>query len=655
MQSREEKAMSRGPVRRAQLIAPFGVGAITVAPDGTAILGAGLDHWYEREGEGRTDTVDVEEFEIEEWRLQAALRVTHFRLPPDYRVITYGEAGVKNLRLTVPFLRFPTWNFCPRCKRLVHLPLSFKGRQRCEYCEVELFGTRKKAPFVAQVPFIAICEYGHLQDFPWCEWVHRELHPSCSKPMKLRATGGASLAAQSVECECGKKRNLARITEASPLGAPEGPTTFLSSNLTPDDTEYLCRGVKPWHGSEEPTSCGRPLRGSLRAASNVYYALQRSSIYLPRATGEIREKLMEIMTNPPLSTVVHTLHDLGQEPTVDMLRQGRHGNLLGPYPDDEVSRAVDALHVPGEQDLPPEDEDDLGPDETEFRRPEFEVLRSLQDAEELRTTAFSLGDYSPPIAELFGRIVLVEQLRETRALWGFNRIFPESEDGLRDRRAMMWRSAPDWRHSWLPAYVVHGEGIFLELNDQALQAWEQHPWVQGRIDRLAYLYERARHARRLRHRVLSPRFVLVHTLAHVIINQLTYECGYSSAALRERLYVSTGTRPMAAALIYTAAGDSEGTMGGLVRMAKPGYLEPTLLAAIESARWCSADPVCMEIGEAGQGPDSCNLAACHNCALIPETACEEFNRFLDRALLVGPHPEPSVGFFKPEPEAARTF
>jgi hypothetical protein len=141
--------------------------------------------------------------------------------------------------------------------------------------------------------------------------------------------------------------------------------------------------------------------------------------------------------------------------------------------------------------------------------------------------------------------------------------------------------------------------------------------------------------------------VLLHTLAHVLIARLTFECGYSAASLRERLYVSEEEPRMAAVLIYTAAGDSDGTMGGLVRMGKPGLLEPVLRRALADAAWCAADPVCLEIGDrGGQGPDSCNLAACHNCALVPETACEEFNRFLDRGLLVGTVSSPSLGFFQ---------
>ena len=103
---------------------------------------------------------------------------------------------------------------------------------------------------------------------------------------------------------------------------------------------------------------------------------------------------------------------------------------------------------------------------------------------------------------------------------------------------------------------------------------------------------------------------------------------------------------MSGLLVYTAAGDAEGTLGGLVRMGEPGRLEAVIMRALEAATWCSADPVCMEMGaRSGQGPDSCNLAACHNCTLVPETACENFNRFLDRGVLVGEIGKRELGFF----------
>jgi hypothetical protein len=139
---------------------------------------------------------------------------------------------------------------------------------------------------------------------------------------------------------------------------------------------------------------------------------------------------------------------------------------------------------------------------------------------------------------------------------------------------------------------------------------------------------------------------MIHTFAHLLINQLIFDSGYGSSSLRERLYFSepTASDPgMAGVLIYTAAGDSEGSMGGLVRMGDPKRLEGAIRRALENAMWCSSDPVCIE--SHGQGPDSCNLAACHSCCLLPETSCEEQNRLLDRGTVVRTLTNPDCGYF----------
>ncbi len=643
--------MSSGLVRRAQLIAPFGVGALTVVPNGTSLIAAGLDHWYEREDMGEdSQTVDLDEFRLEEWRLQAELRVNHFRLPPDWRTRKRYGGDVPNLKLPVPYQRFPMWNFCPRCYLLQQLPLSSRGKAHCTSSEHQTKGSGK-GPFVAQVPFVAICDYGHLQDFPWQQWVHRSLEPTCMKPMRLRSTGGASLSAQTVECDCGKSRTLAGITEAEPLGSPRYPMTTLSVELTEGGEQYLCHGIMPWHGEDGGRECGRPVRGSLRAASNLYYALVKSAIYLPRGTATVPEKLIQALDSPPLSTLINLLRAAGGLDRVGPAElRGQQREILQLYSDDEVRDALKIItqaSSTAEQvaaDVEEGEEDSSLTDETEFRRPEFDVLRHELRTPFLEIRQAKLSEYDLRIAPYLGRLMLVDKLRETRALYGFNRIFPESDWKLADRKALLWKSQPNWDDSWLPAYVVHGEGIYLELDEAKLSAWEASSEVQSRVNRLATNYGTVRQARRLRERDLTPRFVLLHTLAHLIMNQLTFECGYSSAALRERLYVSGGPDPMAGVLIYTAAGDAEGTMGGLVRMGKPGYFEPGLLMALDAAKWCSADPVCMELGKAGQGPDSCNMAACHNCALVPETACEEFNRFLDCALVIGTYTDPGFGF-----------
>ena len=58
---------------------------------------------------------------------------------------------------------------------------------------------------------------------------------------------------------------------------------------------------------------------------------------------------------------------------------------------------------------------------------------------------------------------------------------------------------------------------------------------------------------------------MLHTLSHLLISQLSFECGYSVASLSERLYCSNkeDNKEMSGIFIYTANGDSEGTLGGL--------------------------------------------------------------------------------------------
>lgn len=639
-------ASPSGPIRRAQLIAPFGVGAMTVVPGGVSLITGGLDYWFKR-SDVHTDGVphiDITEFQVEEWRLQRLLRVSHFRLPPDYREPRRNTKDL-NVGLSVPFLRFPQWHFCPFCQLLLERPLfeigtGKGGRIECPECG--------KGRHMYQVPFIAMCENGHLQDFPWREWVHRSVAPACRGKLRLIATGSATLGGQRVTCECGASRTLAEITQA------DEQSTYLSRRLD-ENNLYLCRGYRPWLGPDSYEPCNSPIRGSLRSASNVYFAQVFSSLYLPRGTDTRQQEIIGLLERPPISTLFMTL--LGAldpaQRNPDVFAKAiivNHPKVVEGYSQEELTEAIRlklADQIVLDSPIVLQNEDP----ETQFRREECHVLRTPRDDRELRIRQADLKLYGNEVRSAFARIMLVDKLRETRVLAGFTRVFPENHQSLEQRKAALWLTPPEEKESWLPAYVVYGEGIYLELDEDRLRLWEAQPDVVTRVEPLITNYATIQQNRHLRDRRIGPRFVLLHTLSHVLMNQLTFDCGYSSAALRERLYVSSNPEaPMAGLLIYTAAGDAEGTMGGLVRMGRPGYIEPVLAKAIANARWCSADPVCMELGSlGGQGPDSCNLAACHNCALIPETACEEFNRFLDRGLLIGDLDNLSIGYFNSLP------
>ncbi|MFE2605391.1 DrmB family protein [Streptomyces mirabilis] len=641
--------MIRGKVRRSQLVAPFGPGAMQVLADGTSVITAGLDHWF-IPGE----KLDQEEFRIHEWRLERHLGVEALYTPPDHRSAFKSSPDQYNTKLQVPVLRFPAWSFCPRCRELTSHPLHIADRPRCTNPDCP----KQKAswaPFLAQVPFVALCERGHLQDFPWVEWVHKTANPNCRSPkLKLRTSGGGTLASQRVVCEtCHGDRGLEGITSVErPNREHEDETTYLTTHLE-NGTEFSCRGAMPWLGlatAGEP--CGAPLRGSLRSASNVYYALVKSSIFIPEASSAgVDTRVLEALEEQTIARARANVRDVLEEGdilTASRLRRAAKKNAfrLADFTDAQVEAALSILEGPAEASL--ELTAETVGDQAPFRFQEYTRIRDTIDSTELVVREPRAG-YAKDVGQLVSRVRLVEKLRETRVLWGFNRIFAESPNpDTAARMALLRRQSPEDGESWLPAYTVLGEGIYLELDPGRLAKWEvgpsaQNPAVQDRLAPIAQQFQTVARERHLAERQVTPRLVLLHTLAHLLINQLTFECGYSSASLRERLYVSPGIDGMNGLLIYTAAGDSEGTLGGLVRMGQPERFEEILRNAINNARWCSSDPVCID--SHGQGPDSCNLAACHSCALLPETACEEFNRFLDRGLVAGTLSDPELGFF----------
>jgi hypothetical protein len=101
---------------------------------------------------------------------------------------------------------------------------------------------------------------------------------------------------------------------------------------------------------------------------------------------------------------------------------------------------------------------------------------------------------------------------------------------------------------------------------------------------------------------------------------------------------------MAGLLIFTSSPDADGTLGGLARQGDSGNIVRLFEDALASMMWCSSDPLCIDGAHSRSEPT--NGAACHSCLLAAETSCEEFNSFLDRALLVGTPTQPEIGFFE---------
>lgn len=105
---------------------------------------------------------------------------------------------------------------------------------------------------------------------------------------------------------------------------------------------------------------------------------------------------------------------------------------------------------------------------------------------------------------------------------------------------------------------------------------------------------------------------------------------------------------MAGILISTGTPGSEGTLGGLVEQGH--HLRYHLRRAYDLGTLCSGDPVCALHQPDQHDARTTEGAACHRCVYIPETSCEAFNRFLDRALVFPTIGQPDeLAFFRVRP------
>jgi MrfA Zn-binding domain len=588
-------------------------------PRDESLMVAGLDAWP------FASEACPAEWLIMEERLQARLGVQSFRLPPEHKE---PSPGVRYANLDIPTVRFPRWHYCYRCGGMEYLPL-FGGRQRCAgrpypgmNCAVR--GERSR-PFLIPVRIVAVCDQGHIEDFPFLEWVHRNSPPQAD--CKLRFLAGRSssmLTGIKVECSCGESKTLAGIFDFDQ-----------QSGGALQRIGYLCHASQPWLGrcGAQAQQCGAPLRVIQRGATNAYFPLVVSSIYLPLWAEQAERSIIDAVERPEVWGILTS--GLADGKRIDPTRCDTLARMWGLNADHLLAVAQKRL-----------DGLDVQPvrDEQEYRRQEYTALRAPRGgpATELFVELLDSGAIGPELGRFFTRIGLVKKLRETRALAAFTRLLPPDPDNPTARTQQL---SLDQRIEWLPAIIVRGEGIFLELRSDAIAGWLAGSSCAERVGRLLTNYNNLRVLRGQTPRLVTPAYMLLHSLAHSLINQLSFDCGYGSASLRERVYCDLNEKAerMHGILIYTASGDAEGTMGGLVRQGEPERLLRTLMAALQKAQWCSSDPVCIEAR--AQGTDNANLAACHGCLLVSETSCEEGNRLLDRALLVGTPDERRLGFF----------
>lgn len=635
-------------IRSSQLLTPFGIGQIINFPKEYSLMVCGLDLWDEniqkRKSQAGQNKINESALRFNERRLEKLLGVKYFVRP-----FPFKTSSEENNMLKIPCVRFPGWHYCTNsgCGYMKEVELGIASDTvQCDICQGKDYKTSKMIP----VRFVAVCSAGHIQDVPFLNWVHRgplqddeEEHSLFYQPLP----GSGDLGSILIKCSCGERRTLAGLmnikktneeiidSALARIGLPTGTEFDLENRNDNNPAGEYCKGHRPWLGQKglnNARRCGNHLQVLIRGGSNVHFSNIVSALYLPEVSSEANEYVVKFVEK----NTREKLMKLGKS-NWHVLVATDQNVKIGLIGEDELLSGV-IKELADNNEKPAEDSTGTI---TDLRIEEYKYILNGRDSENTSFKAirkdFESGTY---LSKFFECIVLVEKLKETRVFTGFSRINPNNRLAKEELSNDIVK--------WLPAIEVFGEGVFLKFNDKKIDEWEHQSG--GHFSQIFTRYAQAlsRRSNKEELRDLNASFIMMHTFAHLLIKRLCFSCGYGSSSLRERIYYSADPENrMNGILIYTSSGDTEGSLGGLVRQGREEHLEKLVKEAIEDARWCSADPVCSDIGQGGgQGPDSVNGSACHNCCIVPETSCEEFNMLLDRATIVGTLDE-NVGFFQP--------
>lgn len=594
-----------GELRRSAVLVTGAPGAIVDFRADQAAVSAivcGLEDWVAAFSSAPADAQLVYED-----RLQKKLQVSFFRLPP---VLTEENKRGRTVNPALLAARFPDWLQCPECHRIAPsnkwAPVApGHASRKCAQCSGS-----GRIVHVIPVRFVMACEKGHLDEFPWHSWVGHAKGCECPKGFLKLEARGSGLGGLVLSCpDCGASRTMEGIFSAK---------TWENSH---------CSGKMPWLGKDADEPCDRVPRTLQRGASNMFYPCMESALSIPPWSDNLQDELGQFWV--PLNNV----EDL--EGRKNLAKLLLNTSTYQRWLDKRGWKAEDVA-----EQIEKRKSGLLVADWENLRLNEYRQFTNSNAPVKEDNFEMRIEKVPSNLSHLFSHIVRLVRLREVRVLKGFTRIFPP--DMTKNCLAPISKAHLDW----LPAIEVRGEGIFIGLNLDEVRAWETSEQVKKKADRIQTAYINQWCERNpedqppIRH--ITPRFLLVHTLAHILMRQLSLDCGYSSTSLRERLYVDDGD--MAGLLIYTASSDTDGTLGGLQREGKMDKVGLTIPKAIRSVEWCSSDPLC--IGGLMTGSESLCGAACHACVLAPETSCEEFNQFLDRGMLIGWPDHPDAGYFK---------
>lgn len=538
---------------------------------------------------------------------------------------------------------FPEWFYCNKCERFHKLIDWWEGWKRtlekyrednekirkffftspkCFYCyetsrSRQMRDKRRRRFYydLEQVRFILTNPKGEVKDIPWDKWNIARKQDIDNGSKFTIIMDSQNLCCDNQELKYYKSKKFSdlsgtRITCANPDCRKSNTLSGLFKlDLIVNESTKLNEKVV------------------LRSSNSVYYPILISSIYLPaqlEIKGEDANKIDHLSKN-------------GLSPTQIAL-----------FYEEEYSKEAISKYLNSRKD-------DIFEPEEEYRLKEFNFItfpdRNSYPEKDLENSNLIFDRQALNLLNSYGfsNLTQIKRLKLTSVQVAYTRQEPLSQNlflqGESDSKIKAkYTSKYGNKTKYLPAVESYGEGIFISLDNEKIEHWLDDSFSNDLFKKRIQIIESnftendffdKRKFKNERH---LAKFLLTHTLSHILIKELEFLVGYPATSLNERLYIDEAN--MLGVLIYTVGG-SEGSFGGLVSQGNEEVFERILKSALYRATDCASDPICYNTVD-GQGVGGLNMAACYSCSLLPETSCEEFNSFLDRGLLI----DKEYGFFK---------
>lgn len=572
-----------GDARPSQIITTFGPGSIIDAKKDCLTI-TDINYWPNNG------------FKITDSRFASYMGVDYFMVPP-----TGNQFNSED----IPVVPFPDIHICTnqKCSKIFSLSSNLQNEKykdsylkygpKCPFCGYSSYPSR----------FVRVCSNGHLDDFDYSAWVHKG--KKCSGNLKMFTTGyTSSLGDIIIECElCHAKKSLSGIM-----------------NSDNNATQCTCSGKHPFRPSFISKKCTSKMFVLQRGASNVYFPVIKSAISIPpyidslyvKIDGKRRElntfrSIADILPNTP----EHILYD-------NFFKNDCSYN--------EFEKALKNIES-GVKDY------------LSIKESEYKAIINHNDPVNRKSPLIFSADEDPVpsiFVPYFSRIIRINRLREIVCLKGFTRLDAPDPEAEEQTNIVHLNS----KDGWLPGVEIHGEGIFIEFDKNAINKWICNSKVSSFDKYMKKLYNDYCYRNGwTSNNSKGALYMLLHTFSHLLIKEMGDKSGYSTSSIKERIYCSN---EMHGILLYTGSSDKEGSLGGLVELGKPNKIQNIIKSAFEKALICTNDPECM----LNPINDDLNISACHACCMISETACENGNRLLNRQFVVPISEDDDIAFFK---------